>query len=307
MKTTDRTDRGWLFIRAATVAILVVGRLAATDVPAAQAQARAGQAAQQLERPAAIRETPPEMEARYAATKTALQPSARIWIEQQARIEGQKPDPDVAAVEAAVRARFGNSQMSAAASRPTPEAASATRAAAGSSTPQPIGGLGQGDISEMVFLVLMQASKDADSDLKQIMAEVKAEAAAKQKLRDLMSQAGKEVAANAASNNNKNLAAAPCNTPACRSLAEGAMQLSAMTAQSKHPLRYNVSSQMSNAQARQTLDKMKQDLDSMNEMGETESLRLQMAMDRRSKFLDTISNVMKKMDATSSSVVQNLK
>jgi hypothetical protein len=39
---------------------------------------------------------------------------------------------------------------------------------------------------------------------------------------------------------------------------------------------------------------MKNDLDSMSELGEAESLRLQMAMDRLSKLMSTLSNISKK-------------
>jgi hypothetical protein len=49
------------------------------------------------------------------------------------------------------------------------------------------------------------------------------------------------------------------------------------------------------------------DLDSMSEMGETESLRLQMALDRRSKFMETLSNLLKKESDTSSAIIQNIK
>lgn len=45
----------------------------------------------------------------------------------------------------------------------------------------------------------------------------------------------------------------------------------------------------------------------MSEMGETESLRLQMAMDRMSKMMSTLSNLMKKASETSSGIIQNLK
>jgi hypothetical protein len=44
-----------------------------------------------------------------------------------------------------------------------------------------------------------------------------------------------------------------------------------------------------------------------SEMSETESLRLQMTMDRRSKLIETLSNVLKKSSDTGDSVVQNLK
>jgi hypothetical protein len=54
-------------------------------------------------------------------------------------------------------------------------------------------------------------------------------------------------------------------------------------------------------------DDLKGKLDSMNEMSEMTSLRLQMMMDRRSKFISTLSNIMKKVSTTQESVTQNLK
>jgi len=52
---------------------------------------------------------------------------------------------------------------------------------------------------------------------------------------------------------------------------------------------------------------LKDKLDSMTEMSETTAMRLQMMMDRRSKFMEALSNMMKKMAATSDSIKQNLK
>jgi hypothetical protein len=54
-------------------------------------------------------------------------------------------------------------------------------------------------------------------------------------------------------------------------------------------------------------DELKAKLDGMNEMSEMTSMRLQMMMDRRSKFISTLSNLMKKISTTQESVVQNLK
>jgi hypothetical protein len=48
-------------------------------------------------------------------------------------------------------------------------------------------------------------------------------------------------------------------------------------------------------------------LDSMNEISEMTSLKLQMMMDRRSKFISTLSNIMKKISSTQDTLVQNLK
>jgi hypothetical protein len=48
-------------------------------------------------------------------------------------------------------------------------------------------------------------------------------------------------------------------------------------------------------------------LDSLSELAETESLMLQMLMDRLSKFEETISNVLKKIADTQDAIIANLK
>jgi hypothetical protein len=65
--------------------------------------------------------------------------------------------------------------------------------------------------------------------------------------------------------------------------------------------------QPSRAELDAAIDQMKNDLDSMSEMGEMESLRLQMAMDRMSRMMATLSNLLKKISDTQNSIVQNIK
>jgi hypothetical protein len=48
-------------------------------------------------------------------------------------------------------------------------------------------------------------------------------------------------------------------------------------------------------------------LDSLGEQSEMLSLRLQMTMDRRSKFISTLSNIMKKIATTQDTLIQNIK
>jgi hypothetical protein len=115
-----------------------------------------------------------------------------------------------------------------------------------------------GDIEALAFLVLMQATSDMDQDLQQIMAEVKAQNAAKAHQRAVL---------------------------------QAMRRQRALTA----------------AEINQDTDSIKHDLDSISEMGEMESLRLQMLMDRRSKFISTLSNIMKKIGTTQESTTQNLK
>lgn len=45
----------------------------------------------------------------------------------------------------------------------------------------------------------------------------------------------------------------------------------------------------------------------ISELGEMESVRLQMAMDRLTKLMTTLSNLMKKISDTASVITQNLK
>jgi hypothetical protein len=52
---------------------------------------------------------------------------------------------------------------------------------------------------------------------------------------------------------------------------------------------------------------VKAEVDALSEMGEMESLRLQMAMDRLSKLMSTLSNILKKSSETGSQITQNLK
>ena len=64
---------------------------------------------------------------------------------------------------------------------------------------------------------------------------------------------------------------------------------------------------VANKEFEQLKNNIKKDLDSMSEMGETESLRLQMAMDRLSKMMSTLSNLLKKISDTAAGITQNLK
>ncbi len=126
------------------------------------------------------------------------------------------------------------------------------------------------DIEAIAFLVLMQASRSAQEDLKAIMAEVKAITNAKAKLREMLDQPS-----------------------------ERGLDLFSANAV--------ISALITRAELCRVVEGMQNDLDSMSELSETESLRLQMAMDRISKFMSTLSNILKKMSDTASQITQNLK
>lgn len=115
------------------------------------------------------------------------------------------------------------------------------------------------DIMELVFIVLMQATEDADADLKQIMEEVKQR-----------------------------------NQRLCR-WRELLAKLEAHRSSSDNELVRAANAVIANQ------------LDSFSDMAEQIQLRLQMAMDRRSKFIEALSNLMKKQSDTASAIISNMK
>ena len=237
-----------------------------------------------------------------------LQPSARAWIDQEARLLAETKTLDDEVLRSAIRARF------------MPTQSKVIRKANGPTTSanaNAIASLGTGsdlDVEAVAFIVLMGATADMDSDLKSIMAEVKSMDNAKQKLRALVSTVNADVAAHAGEGNNQ-----PCASPlpktTTRSLSSAVCgQYSSLHSEAAYALKQvphagtlPPAAISSVGDLRAMLSRSKDKLDSLNEMSEATSLRLQMTMDRRSKFISALSNVMKKISTTSDSIVQNLK
>ena len=222
--------------------------------------------------PATVPRIPDSLSRRYSAFHSKLQPTAAAWIAQQAHGQAQKNAPDLPTLEAAIHQRFAYSRN-----------------------------LNDLDIEALAFLVLMDAAKSAQEDLKTMMEEMNAINHAKAQMRSLMDKINQE------SVSYRGQASAPCLTPLCRSLSLQASQLNTATAGLRRPVRLQVPSNPTYKQLQSVRDDLKNQLDSMSEMGEEESLRLQMAMDRMSKLMQTLSNIEKKISDTSQGIVQNLK
>jgi hypothetical protein len=171
-------------------------------------------------------------------------------------------------------------------------------------------GSGQ-DIEAVAFTVLMAAAKSAQEDLKAIMAQVKAINATKQHLRELLAKVNRDVTAalvadaegRALELSERGLGGKRAYTRAKIAIPDpespGGMQF-AVVALVDGPL-------TSRCQLENARDALQGRLDSMSEMGEMESLRLQMAMDRVSKMMSTLSNVLKKISDTNRAITQNIK
>ncbi len=154
-----------------------------------------------------------------------------------------------------------------------------------------LGKMGESDIEALAFLVLMEASKSAQEDLKSIMAQVKASNEKRKKMR---------AALNALKSGQSGIR---YNTQL------DSLKRAGGFIATNNPGRISAVAikPLTKADIDTALDQMKNDLDSMSEMGEMESLRLQMAMDRMSKMMSTLSNLLKKIAGTAEQITQNLK
>lgn len=163
------------------------------------------------------------------------------------------------------------------------------------------------DIEALVFIVLMQAARDAQEDLKEIMNEMKAQNAAKKQLRELMRKV-KCDKANSTDQMRPEFGQSGMGSerayyhvllPVYDPCAQGGVKF---VETDLHKGR------ITDISILETIcDDLRDKLDSLSELGQLESLRLQMLMDRRSKALSTLSNLLKKISDTSQSITQNLK
>jgi cell division protein FtsB len=208
------------------------------------------------------------------------------WIAQQALVVAAQPYPDIPALRVSIRQRF-NDSLSA------PD-----RKGAGAVLNSPDSTL----TDALVFLVLMQAAQDTESDLQSQMQQMQTINQQKQALRQIVNDLHKETGAAP-----PNLRMKPCTTPVCRSLPSRLSAVNQATAELPKPTHFQANSTLTAQQLDAVAKDAQQSLDSMSEMGEMTSMRLQMAMDRRSKFMETLSNIEKSIDDTQSSIIGNLK
>ena len=202
------------------------------------------------------------------------QPSVRAWIGEQAAKLRQAPPAAIkeGPLRAAAQARFAGQHV------------------------------GEQDIEALIVLVMMQAAADAERDLKAIMAEVKAMNDAKAKLREVMDKARKQVAEHSGRKGTDR-----CLAPLCGGLQPAVAEAAAALHHTRAQVTLTPKEPTTIGELRAVADDLKGKLDGMNEMSEMTSLRLQMMMDRRSKFISTLSNIMKKISSTQDTLVQNLK
>lgn len=152
------------------------------------------------------------------------------------------------------------------------------------------------DIEALICIDMMLMAKDANEDLKSMMNKLNALKEQKAKQRELLSkmQQQKTITAIQIDSfqllNNRTIAFQQGRNPDSIKFVRSARTKT--VSKSEHDV---------------MVDKLKNDLDSISEMGEMESLRLQLLMDRLNKINSTLSNLMKKISKNAEQITQNLK
>lgn len=156
------------------------------------------------------------------------------------------------------------------------------------------------DIEALVSLVMMQASKDEEQDLKNSMDEMKRINEERKKMRDAIDKM----------NQAKN-SMTQRMLDSFRVLTKPALNNRSMMQLNRtpqiHPVKKEITKPVTLTEIKQVHDSLKSRLDSMNEMSEMTSMQLQMTMDRRNKFISTISNIMKRIDQVQDNIIKNMK
>jgi hypothetical protein len=167
--------------------------------------------------------------------------------------------------------------------------------------------LKNGDIDALIQLVMMECAKQEEQELRDQMAQMENTLKAKKAMRDALT----ELKSNRSGISKVRLDSFRQMTkvtwkPMTR---RDSIHLVQVKNENTSIKRVNATTTdlASQADLKSVQDELKGKLDGMNEISDMTSLRLQMMMDRRSKFISTLSNIMKKIDSTEDTLIQNLK
>lgn len=170
--------------------------------------------------------------------------------------------------------------------------------------------MGEKDTGAMAYIVSEEAAKNAQEDLKAIVSVVKAINNTKWLMRELLAKVQKDSV--------RNIGQVDGSPPLDFSTGLGSeenyhrVQMSVPEPQASTGVAFVPTNLFPGpittiSQIYAVVDLVKSKLDSLSEMGETESLRLQMAMDRMSKMMSTLSHLLKIISDTAQGITQNLK
>ena len=173
----------------------------------------------------------------------------------------------------------------------------------------------------LVFIVLQQAARDMDEDLKMILVEIESTNKAKQKLRELIKDLNKwitqEISKMASSSdiNNEKIGEGEAK-PAARSIQTAFLRQAPETATTPHfkfeyvkamEVKCTISRELSQAELRLKVERLEAKIKLLDEITDKMSLRLQLYRDRYAKIMQALSNIPKMDSERAISIIQKLK
>jgi len=166
------------------------------------------------------------------------------------------------------------------------------------------------DIDTLIMLVMQQMARDAEEDVRALLAEMQAQNAAKKALRDLIQRMKRDRLANELRHEYDQRL--DCAQGLGSERAYHRVRLPVLDPDAAGGLRW-VPTDLAGEKLTRVeqldgiVDELKGKLDSLSDLSEMNAMRLQMLMDRRSKAMEMLSNMMKKLSETQAAIVQNLK
>jgi putative addiction module CopG family antidote len=176
----------------------------------------------------------------------------------------------------------------------------------------PIGQPGQGEAS-IEFLIshaMRMLAADNEEDLKQMLAHLKALNAAKKALRDLIQRMRRDRLANEL--RREYAERLDCTRGMGSERAYHRVRLPVLDPDAAGGLRW-VPTDLAGEKLTRVeqldciVDELQSKLDGLSDLSDLDAMKLQMLMERRSKFMEMLSNVMKKISETQAALVGNLK
>ena len=166
------------------------------------------------------------------------------------------------------------------------------------------------DIEPLIRSVLLEAVKSAQEDLKIIMSQVRAINRAKQHQREVQERMQRDAAGLTRcrlSGDEPKFEEGGLGEKGYHAVEFAVLDPTAPLGYTLVEVDVSPGAPVTLETVQAALDRVRNDLDSMSELGEMESLRLQMAMDRLSKLMSTLSNILKKFSDTAQVITQNIK
>jgi hypothetical protein len=225
----------------------------------------------------AVRPIPAELTQRFQTLYPALRPSAREWVDREGQRVARTGRLDVNGLRGMIEHRFPSLQ--------------------------PAGSMNGLAIEAMVFVVLMQAERDGDQDLRTAMADAQAIAEAKQQVRALLADIQTEIAAAPPAGS----PSTPCGGAFCRSLSARLAEISSTIERLRRPVRLTVPAEPTYADLALLRGRLERTGAVLDGLASEQQAAIQSDQAATDRLLQALGTIMQSIRDADLSIIGNLK